>query len=157
MTSEIEIVKASIYDWDSVIDLAWRTFLKFEAAEYGAEGIKSFRDFLAAPMLKRMFILGDYVVFAAKDGEKYAGMISLRNKKHISLLFVEEAYHRKGIGRKLILEAEKYIRSEYGEEAMTVNAAPYAVEFYHKLQFVDVAPQMSAEGITYTPMERVFG
>ena len=40
---------------------------------------------------------------------------------------------------------------------MTVNAAPYAVEFYHKLQFVDVAPQLSAEGITYTPMERVFG
>ena len=39
MASEIEIVKASIYDWDSVIDLAWRTFLKFEAAEYGAEGI----------------------------------------------------------------------------------------------------------------------
>ena len=59
MTSEIEIVKASIYDWDHVMHLAWRTFLKFEAAEYGDEGTKSFRDFLTSSMLKRMFVLGE--------------------------------------------------------------------------------------------------
>ena len=155
MASDVEILKASIYDWDHVMNLAWRTFLKFEAAEYGEEGTKSFRDFLTSSMLKRMFVLGEYAIFMAKDGENYAGMISIRNKKHISLLFVEEAYHRKGIGRKLIQEAEEFIKTEYGEKNMTVNAAPYALEFYHKLGFVDVAPQLSAEGITYTPMERI--
>ena len=37
---------------------------------------------------------------------------------------------------------------------MTVNAAPYALGFYHKLGFWDLAPQQKKEGIIYTSMKR---
>ena len=152
--STIQIRRANIHDWDEAIALAWKTFLKFEAKDYGQEGIDSFRDFLTDSLLRRMFLIGEYPMFIAFDGEKQAGMISLRNKKHISLLFVEEGHHRRGIGRALIGSIEHYIRSESQERAITVNAAPYAVGFYHQIGFEDVAPQLSKDGITYTPMEK---
>ena len=156
MTSEdgIEIRRADISDWDEAIALAWRTFLKFEAKEYGQAGVDSFRDFLADAMMRRMFLLGEYPVFIALDGGKQVGMISLRHKKHISLLFVEEGHQHRGIGRRLIESMEKYIQKEYQERKITVNAAPYAVGFYHQIGFEDVAPQLSKDGIIYTPMEK---
>lgn len=150
----IRIRQANIYDWDEAITLAWKTFLKFEAKDYGQEGIDSFRDFLTDSMLRRMFLMGEYPMFIALDGEKQAGMISLRNKRHISLLFVEEKHHHCGIGRRLIANMEKYIRKEYLEEKITVNAAPYAVGFYRQIGFEDVAPQLTRDGIIYTPMEK---
>lgn len=153
--NSIQIRQANIYDWDEAIELAWRTFLKFEAKDYGQEGVDSFRDFLADSLLRRMFLTGEYPVFIALDGDKQAGMISLRNKRHISLLFVEEGHHHRGIGRRLIESMEKYIKREYRERKITVNAAPYAVGFYHQIGFEDVAPQLSKDGIIYTPMEKI--
>ena len=150
----IQIRRANIYDWDEAIALAWKTFLKFEAKDYGQAGIDSFRDFLSDSLLRRMFLTGEYPMFIALDGERQAGMISLRNKKHISLLFVDEGHHHRGIGRRLIENAEEYIRKEYRERKITVNAAPYAVGFYHQIGFEDVAPQLSKDGIIYTPMEK---
>ncbi len=156
MTSEsgVQIRRANIHDWDEAIALAWRTFLKFEAKDYGQEGIDSFRDFLTDAMMQRMFLMGEYPVFVALDGKAQVGMISLRNKKHISLLFVEESYQHRGIGRKLVENMEKYIKMEYMETKITVNAAPYAVGFYHQIGFEDVAPQLTKDGIIYTPMEK---
>ena len=46
---------------------------------------------------------------------------------------------------------------EEGHHAITVNAAPYAVEFYHKVGFYDTDKEESNDGIRYTPMERVIG
>lgn len=154
--SEIQIRRANIYDWDEAVALAWKTFLKFEAKDYGQEGIDSFREFLSDGLLRRMFLTGEYPMFIALDGAKQTGMISLRNKRHISLLFVEEGYHHQGIGRMLIKSMEDYVRKEYQERKITVNAAPYAVGFYHHIGFEDVAPQLKKDGILYTPMEKRF-
>lgn len=152
--SEIQIRQANIFDWDEAIALAWKTFLKFEAKDYGQEGIDSFREFLSDALLRRMFLTGEYPMFIALDSGKQAGMISLRNRRHISLLFVEEGHHHRGIGRMLIRKMEGYIQKEYQERKITVNAAPYAVGFYHQVGFEDVAPQLKKDGILYTPMEK---
>ena len=70
--SNIQIRQANIYDWDEAMALAWKTFLKFEAKDYGQEGIDSFRDFLTDSLLRRMFLMGEYPMFIALDGEKQA-------------------------------------------------------------------------------------
>ena len=82
--------------------LAFRVFMKFESEDYGEEGTKSFFNFVSSKELKQMFLIGEYPMFVAKDGEQLVGMISLRSGNHISLLFVEDRYHRKGIGTGLI-------------------------------------------------------
>lgn len=155
MSFNYEIMRAGIADWDDAMQLAWDTFMKFEADEYGAEGEESFFQFIHDPILRRKFILGEYIVFVAKDEDKIIGIISMRNRVHVSLLFVDEAYHHKGIGGQLIHHAENFVQNEYAEHYITVNAAPYAIGFYHQMGFVDVAPQLACDGITYTPMEKM--
>lgn len=142
-------------EWDDAMALAWKTFLKFEADDYSSEGIKHFEDFITDTTLHRMFIMGVYQMFVALEQEKIVGMITLRNNSHISLLFVDENYHRQGIGRALIEYLREYLLSEAGISKVTVNAAPYGVAFYHRLGFTDIRPEEEKDGIKYTPMEFV--
>ena len=142
-------------DWEPAMNLAWETFLIFEAAEYGEEGIESFRDFISGQWLKNLFLKGDYQMMVALAGEKIIGFITLRNRCHISLLFVDKNYHKQGVGKALIEKLGEYLITEVGVDYMTVDSAPYALEFYHKLGFWDLAPQQENQGIIYTSMKKI--
>ena len=85
---------------------------------------------------------------------KIVGAATVRDGNHLSLLFVEETYHRKGIGRALLSNMCKYLKLEQGESYMTVKAAPYAVEFYERIGFVITGPEEHYSGIQVTPMEK---
>lgn len=142
-------------EWDDAMALAWRVFMQFEARDYPPEGIESFQDFITDSILYRMFLMGEYQLFAAYDNGRMVGMISLRNQTHISLLFVDEKYHKRGIGRQLIQYVGDYVLCEEGHDFVTVNAAPYAVEFYHRVGFVDTDVMQFNDGIWYTPMKKI--
>ena len=142
-------------DWEEAMSLAWRTFLQFEADDYSPEGVKNFENFITDTTLYRMFVMGAYQMFVALDGEKIVGMITLRDMTHISLLFVDEKYHRQGIGRALMQYLENYLLTEMQVSRVTVNASPYGVDFYHRLGFRDLHPEQRRDGIIYTPMEFV--
>lgn len=143
-------------DWQPAMDLAWKTFMNFEANDYSPEGINNFKEFITGNYLFWMFMEGKYPLFVACDGDKIIGMISLRNENHISLLFVDEKYHRQGVGRALMNYVFRYLEEEQHCFRVTVFAAPYGVEFYHRLGFADLGPEREADGILYTPMECIF-
>ena len=140
-------------EWQDAMALAWKTFLKFEADDYTAEGIKSFQDFITDNSLYRMFLAGGYEMVVAMDGSVMVGMITVRSGGHISLLFVDEKYHRRGVGRSLMQYLCNYLLTETGVSRVTVNASPYGVELYHKLGFRDTGLEMQQSGIRFTPME----
>lgn len=155
MSNEDEYEFRAAYhdEWQEAMGLAWRVFLKYDAADYSALGVRSFHNFISDHMLYRMFQTGSYQLFGAYDKGKMVGMITLRDETHISLLFVDEHYHKKGIGRKLIDQVRGYLLTEVGASRLTVNASPMAVGFYHKLGFTDLGPERIADGIRYTPMQ----
>ena len=157
MTRQIPYQIRNAYrdEWDDAMTLAWKTFMKFEADIYTDEGIQNFEDFITDTTLHRMFLMGVYQMFVALDRKQIVGMLTLRNNSHISLLFVDEKYHRRGIGRALIEYLREYLLSEAGISKVTVNAAPYGVAFYHQLGFQDLRPEEERDGIRYTPMEFV--
>ena len=140
-------------EWEDAMALAWKTFLEFEADDYAPEGIRSFEDFITDSTLHRMFIMGAYQMFVALDGSRMAGMITVRGNSHISLLFVDKEYHRRGIGRALMEGLCGYLRTELNIRRVTVNAAPFGTGFYHRLGFKDLKPEQMSSGIRYTPME----
>ena len=142
-------------EWEDAMSLAWRTFLRFEADVYSPEGVKNFENFITDSTLYRMFVVGSYQLFVALDGKKIVGMLTLRGGTHISLLFVDEKYHRKGIGRALMQYLSNYLLTEMQASRVTVNSSPYGVGFYHRLGFQDLRPQEKKDGIIYTPMEFV--
>lgn len=153
MEASYQIRSAYRDEWQDAMALAWKTFLQFEADVYTPEGVKNFENFITDSTLYRMFVKGEYQLFIALDQHKIVGMITLRDSTHISLLFVDAAYHRKGIGRALIKYLTDYLLAEVGAYRVTVNASPYGVGFYHKIGFRDLSPEEVRDGIIYTPME----
>jgi len=172
-TRTIRILHAVPDDWEAAMALAWRTFRKFEADDYPKEGVESFLKFISDSTLNRMFLLGRYRLWVAKDGETIVGLVSLREHNHISLLFVDEKYQHCGIGRALVAVVTEFLKEEPDERFLpeneenkildllyekepggfcTVFSAPYATEFYHKLGFRDTAGIQQNDGIIFTPM-----
>jgi GNAT superfamily N-acetyltransferase len=152
-TSKIMVRNAYHSDWDGAMKLALDTFMRFDAPDYSQEGIKNFSNFVNDDMLHKMFVLGHYQLFVAHEGDRCVGMLTLREKKHISLLFVDADYHGNGIGSALIKFVSKYAMNEEGIDVLTVNSSPYAVGFYHKRGFRDTGAETVADGIRFTPME----
>ena len=44
--SSYQIRPAGQADWQPAMDLAWKTFMRFEASDYTSEGIQNFKDFI---------------------------------------------------------------------------------------------------------------
>lgn len=129
---------------DGALRLARRVFDRFEAPEYSPEGVQNFADTLAQPEYRESIHC-----YGAFDGSTLIGMLATRNAgAHITLFFVEEAYHRQGVGRMLFTAALADARGN----AMTVNSSPYAVEVYRRLGFIATRPEQVTNGIRYTPM-----
>ena len=152
---QIVIRKIRSEEWDDAMALVWRTFLRFEAPEYDQEGVQNFLNFISDERLRKMFLVGEYLVYGAFLAEELVGVISLRNASHISLLFVAREHHKKGIGRLLIGRMEEHVREESKKDCLTVHAAPYAVDFYRRVGFTATADQKKEDGILYTPMTKM--
>ena len=139
-------------DWDMAMQLAWDTFLVYEAPEYAPEGVKNFHEFVKGNELRNLFVLGEYRAWGAFDEEDtIVGILGIRKHWHISLLFTESRLHHQGIATKLLKTAFEEALSE-GVSELTVNSSPYAVEFYHKMGFTDLDHEKTTDGIRYTPM-----
>jgi ribosomal protein S18 acetylase RimI-like enzyme len=147
---------ARVEEWEPAMKLIWRTFLKFEASDYSEEGIQNFLDFITDEKLFHAFVRGEYQMMVALDHEQIVGVASVRNRNHLSLLFVDEAYHRRGIGRRLLEVFCAYLKTEEGENSMSLQAAPYAVNFYRRIGFQVVSPEEEVGGIRVTSMEKHF-
>ena len=156
MNDNILIRTINENEWEEAMNLAWDTFILYEAPEYTKEGITSFRNFVRDPILKTLFIEGKYNVLAAFNNNIIVGIIGVRNETHISLLFVDSEYHKKGIARRLVEKTFERTYDKYGKREMTVNSSPYAVGFYHKMGFVDTDIEQTTDGIRYTPMKARF-
>ena len=125
------------------LELCWRVFLEFETPEYPPEGITTFRASLDDEERKRGLRF-----YGAFRGKTLVGVLCMRQPQHIADFFVDAAYHRRGVGRKLF----EAMRREYSEQVFTVNSSPYAVGFYRRLGFVPTDTEQLTDWLRYTPM-----
>lgn len=141
----MEIKKVDDLQIGQALDLIWETFLQFEAPDYSAEGVQSFRAFIEnKEILQTLEFWGAY-----DDGELKGVIAANENRKHICCFFVKAEYHRQGIGKKLW----EFLLDNSQNEIITVNSSPYAVPVYHKLGFADTDTEQLTDGIRYTPMK----
>ena len=128
--------------------LMWAVFLQFDAPEYPQEGIDSFRASLEnRERLRRMAFYGAF------DGDRLVGTLCMREPQHIGGFFVDAAYQRRGIGRRLF----EAMRRDYARQAFTVHAAPCAVEVYRHLGFSPTGGEQTVNGLRFTPMQYGLG
>ncbi len=139
-------------DWTSARELAWKCYNEFDAADYTPDGTEHFRSFLEDEKLTQMFYLGSYRLFVASLYGQIVGMLTLRERAHISLLFVDGNCQRNGIGAALVRLAAQTIADEGRGDTMSVHASPIAVPFYEKLGFTATEREKEQDGIRFTPM-----
>ncbi|MBE5884246.1 MAG: GNAT family N-acetyltransferase [Lachnospiraceae bacterium] len=150
-----EVRWAKEEEWSPAMKMIWKTFLKYEGEDYTQEGIRNFFDFISDDNLYCAFLRGDYQLLVALDGQRVIGAASIRNRNHLSLLFVDEQYHHQGVGRALMKRLCEYLKTEAGERYISLKAAPYAVDFYRRLGFMAVTPEEEFSGIRVTGMEKI--
>lgn len=139
----MNIRRLNVTEIDDALKLIWDVFLKFEAPDYTDEGIKAFKDSIDNPNF-----IGKMEFFGAFKDNELIGVISTREKHHISLLFVKEDNQGQGVGKSLF----QYIVKLNNDNFMTVNSSLYAKEFYERLGFTCVAREQCEKGIRYYPM-----
>jgi len=80
--------------------------------------------------------------------------MEIKNKDHISLLFVKKEFHGKGIGKYLFEHYLNIIKRENtGIKIITVNSSIYAEKIYLKFGFIKTNEIQEKDGIKYIPME----
>lgn len=135
-----------------VCELIIRSFNEFVASSCSQEGIREFLKYAQSnSLLKRSQT--NHFVLVATERDKIVGMIEIRDNKHISMLFVDKAYHRRGISKRLVrssLEISRLHNPNLRE--FSVNSSPYAVTIYEKLGFFPKSPEQTMNGIRFVPM-----
>lgn len=139
---------------EQALALVWEVFAEFEAPMYDDEGVEEFWRFIDLEYMGMQVGEGNMTFWGAFEDDYLVGVCAFRGLNHISLLFVDGEYHRRGIGTALIKKAVADCkRIDESIDTLTVNSSPYALPFYTALGFKPTAPEMTENGMTFTPMK----
>lgn len=135
-----------------VVNLVARSFNEFIAPDFPEEGIEEFFGYSnPRALIKRSD--GNHFVLVAETEGTIAGMIEIREMRHVSMLFVDKAFHRRGIGKELFRAAIDRIKSESRPpKTVTVHSSRFAVPFYESLGFVRTEEEKIIHGVIHIPM-----
>jgi ribosomal protein S18 acetylase RimI-like enzyme len=144
MCETYTIRQALAEDISPALDLALNVFIEYEMPDYEPEALENF---------KRGMVVGR--LFVALDGDRIIGLINERRNGHISMLFVDGRYHRKGIATALMKEMVGALKDE-GITRITLNSSPYGMAFYEHYGFKATDCVQHVDGFIFTPMEYIF-
>ena len=151
---EYEIRRLTAQDLPAALALAWDTFLRFEAPDYGPEGVEAFRRTLIEneEFLEKCRS-GENRMWGAFDGDLLIGLNGMRGQSHICLVFTHHAYHRKGIATALFHRVLADISKENPDlKKITLNSSPYGLPFYLRMGLYPTEQEKTIDGIRFTPM-----
>jgi ribosomal protein S18 acetylase RimI-like enzyme len=151
-----------------IAEMVRRSFLECVAHTYRPRGVRCFlRANSPRGMLRRLrrgqTLLAAFGVPPAaathrdlqSTGESILGLVVARKGNHISLLFVEPAVHRRGVGRRLFEAALADMRQrEPRLHCVTLNSSEWALPFYRALGFQAVGSPGYKRGMKVTPMRK---
>ncbi|MGX7150123.1 GNAT family N-acetyltransferase [Enterococcus ureasiticus] len=136
--------------------LVQHVFFEFEAPDYSNEGIEQFKQFISFEQITKQLVNQELIIWTHYTSTaQITGMVALKLPSHISLLFVDKSFHKKGIARQLMQTASIYSQKRYNTNKLTLNSSPYAFDFYKHIGFVPTDTQQEIDGIIFTPMKKM--
>lgn len=153
-------VEISPIDWQDTealreaLGLVRNVFWEYEAPEYDDEGVWEFDSYIELDNIRTQLAEDRMRIWAARSAASIIGVLAVLPTRHISLLFVDKAYHKQGIARALLQTATEWLCQTIGPGVLTVNSSPYAVRIYQRLGFAPTGPKQTVNGIRFVPMQR---
>lgn len=152
MAEELLIRPIQEDDIQQVSALVLRAFWLDIAPLLRPLGIATLQIFFSPEALHRRLVQ-DHFILVAEQERQLVGMVDVRQGKHITSLFVDPPYQRKGIGRALLRAALNCMRQANPDmQEVTVNASPNAVQAYVNYGFQPVGDLQERNGVLFIPM-----
>lgn len=128
-----------------------RAFMQKVAPTVTPEGINTFLDVTAKKSLQDLCQTPEYDVYVYEEAQQILGVVALREKSHLSLLFVAPEQQGRGIGQQLF----NYILTLCESSSITVKSSLPSVSFYRQFGFAISGPEAIESGLAFQPMERL--
>jgi len=146
-----EITADTLKD-SNALKMVWNVFEEFVSHQCSAEGISEFQNHIEYSLIKGKLENSEIMMWGFNHNGKVIGTIATRPPSHISLLFVDKEYHRKGIAHALYQKVIDYYWRNGECLEITVNSSLYAVEVYKRLGFEVSGTEQEKNGIRFVPM-----
>jgi GNAT superfamily N-acetyltransferase len=127
-------------------ELLVRTFQEFIGGNYPRSGVRAFLSYASPTAITRR-LEGDHRMLVATQGNKLVGVADIDDYRHIDLLFVDKAYHGKGVARGLINHIiDDALAAVPDIKEITADTSDYGRPVYEALGFESVGPEMIEHG-----------
>lgn len=136
-------------DASAVSQLIEKVFDKYIANDFFPEGVNIFKQIIQPDNI--IIRQEKNKTFVVELDSNIVGMIEVTGNSHIMLFFVDDKYHRNGIGKILINKAIESARIN-GHKTMTVNSSIFAINIYEKFGFIKQDDIKTKDGIVYQEM-----
>ncbi|KKB37794.1 GNAT family N-acetyltransferase [Bacillus thermotolerans] len=152
--TKISIRPMNLEEAQEVSQFVYGVFDKFIAPDYSDEGICTFKKINEPGAIEKRNRENHFVLIAMLDNVM-AGVIEIRDSRHISMLYVDGKYQNRGIAKSLLTSALDKIRKQHPKlDVITVNSSPYAIKAYEKLGFQRIDEEQVVQGLRFVPMRK---
>lgn len=135
------------------LELVRQVFMNCVSGDFEEKGIRTFEYFIRRENMEECMRSGEMVFFGAYESTRLVGVIAMRSGHHVSLLFVDEAYQRRGVAKRLLRRGAAYcIDQNPMLRHITVNASPVGIPAYKAMGFYPLSEERVEEGMRFMPM-----
>jgi GNAT superfamily N-acetyltransferase len=129
-----------------VSELMVRSFDEFIGAGYARSGVRDFLAYVSTQAIRER-LSRQHTILVALDGARIVGAADIDDYRHIDLLFVEKAYHGKGIAHELVQRCiELALEARPSLKELTADTSDYGQRAYESMGFEPAGPQLVAHG-----------
>ena len=139
-------------DAPAISDLIKPLAEEYIANEFSPEGVRNLLSSMEPEAIEGYFRSG-YRYHVAEDDGRLAGVVGVRDNKHLYHLFVVEDYQGQGLARKLWAVAKEACLQAGNPGEFTVNSSRFALGMYRKFGFAGSGPLENKDGVVYYPMK----
>jgi len=151
--SGIEIVDARAEDAEAISRLINGVAGAFTLDPQG-RGAEAFLQGITPEAIRGCIASSAFVYLKLQRGGRLAGVVALRDGRHLYHLFVAPECQRSGLARALWERILAVAEARHGPPPMTVNSTPGAVPVYERFGFRASGPRVEKNGIAFVPMRR---
>lgn len=116
-------------------------------------GAEEFLEAISGDAIEGFIHAANFRYFAGFMGDDLAGVVAIRDDKHLYHLFVSPQFQRQGLARQLWTHAKADALRHGNPGAFTVNSSPFAVAVYAAFGFVPAGDKVETRGIAFVPMK----
>lgn len=152
----MDIRLATLGDAPSISALVRDLTGKYIAHEFSWEAARRLFRSMEESAIRRYMAYG-YRYHVAEENGELAGVVAMRDNRHLYHLFVAERFQGEGLARAL-WQTAKRASLEAGNPGMfSVNSSRFAVGLYEKLGFVGHGEVLDESGVIHVPMTLELG